>query len=1265
MDLSSAGFLQEAEPVAEKFIKLANEVASTGNRTTHTVKELNSTASALAQLHQKYFGTASVSNALDKYFELTGKSKPSKAVFVIAQTIDKVNSQSTSTSPQQPLPRNPKRADHLGAAPKSQNIDEKQTPGVEPLVYKTEQTSERHKQAFKTATLVAGKAGIKYSAKAVNSVYTKYKAKKQQAKEVQEQLKLLDLSFNNAPAGITGLVNVEVSDKNILQSLNSIAEKEYMHDMLPQYKKYLASVATVDVMTKYGKQVILDPKLEQEIISVYKKHFGAESNATVSSIIQDFEAKLRKQAPDVYKQIQVETERTREIVKSSILANLKIDKSSLGVAVKDAKDTKEKFVTMAKSASQLTVQAVSKQSVKNLKQFLAQDTSTRSESAIAETTDVHTNKVKQLLILGPDKAVHTAKAVKTTTRTTLKVGKAVIRGTRAAVRMAVSLVRTLVMATINAITSLLAAAAPIVLPVILIVAVFIAIFPMLAYGGTAHLSPDVALNEAYVYYSQFPAKAENTYYQYVYDKLYSIPDKVYKIENEQLEQKEPGFLFVNYDPNQLSYIKNTNPMTFISLLSAYYVEFDFPVFYDEISEQIYDITKGAGLWKGDLNELFLGIKTVEKGKDGTLKKTSDLYEFAINTMDVEIQTATIPTFFYENFWKKASDTLRTYEMLYDALREAYIRKLTIKNVIGNHNYDNLLKTYNGLINSEDFKKFLGPDNDVGFAEIVEKARKEFNDTVDEVFKKIDNTKELINRMGTGATAVVQESGKNFSCECSQFCPEGGEGCTQNCSCNVTGGGSPEQIAAVTALQSKYIADLEQQRIQIEEAKKRVNSLFDELINTFDLPKITEADFNMQEVQTFIEGVNDLWNNQRLIFQSIDEQYRIILNIIGDKFSKPEIKGTIDLLQQDAVMAFSSYLSYPPPSGGGDCCVASYNASLQAYQQGMSSLQSGIQEIQKIPSALIELSNKFQEKLRKQSVVAISSINVDTEYGNILPTDFTEEELATLDGKIMLRLISDNNVAIYILRNILPISLAEKDERVKQARANFVGTYIPYGITLKQSLDIGESNTINEMAFLHHLGYYYDPIVAWAQQKDKKIDALNPKDFPQSFTVTSTNTNYYFTKEDVFCSEPWHWVDSVMTYRGSIMTLNVNENFDPLNPSLIPFDVYVPTFGKMSVQGNTVTIRQEVNKDDPFDQPYEILLVNVNVDYSNFTPAETASLMKGSEIEVGIGQKIGTSEMLYITYINIETRPWLWGLFSQNIRFFQEPSIYYGTVLEEE
>jgi len=74
MNVNDANFIREAEPVADKFVALAKKAST--NRTTYTLNELQTTAQQLSQLHQKYYGNGSVTNALNKYYELTGKPKP-------------------------------------------------------------------------------------------------------------------------------------------------------------------------------------------------------------------------------------------------------------------------------------------------------------------------------------------------------------------------------------------------------------------------------------------------------------------------------------------------------------------------------------------------------------------------------------------------------------------------------------------------------------------------------------------------------------------------------------------------------------------------------------------------------------------------------------------------------------------------------------------------------------------------------------------------------------------------------------------------------------------------------------------------------------------------------------------------------------------------------------------------------------------------------------------------------------------------------------
>jgi len=635
MNVNDANFIREAEPVADKFVALAKKAST--NRTTYTLNELQTTAQQLSQLHQKYYGNGSVTNALNKYYELTGKPKPEKAVYIVAQTIDVSKKTPSTGSGKAPIKKNPLSGETvLGSAPKSKNADVKNNPNAEPIVYYTEKVGDEHRKTATHATLTAGKLAAAYTAKGIQTVYKRHKAAKERAKELNEQLKLIDNSYlTGVPtkppnAGDLGLLNVEVSDSQIMQSLSRLAEKEYLHDMLPLYQKYLSSVAAVDVMVRYGKEVTIDPDLTEEIITVYKKYFGAESNADVQTIISDFEARLKEHSPEVLSLSKEQAQKTGEVIKSSILANVKIDNKTLNIAVKDTRSVTKKFTDAGKAATMFSVKNLAKQSVKTAKQMIAQDTSTRSQSAIAESVDVHSNRVKQMIINAPENINKTVKTVKTTAKvskvavkTTAKVSKATVKTTvkaskvagkiavkvtKVVVKVVVKIVTTIIKAAAQAVASIVAAGAPVIVPVIIIAAIIGALIPVLAYGGTTHLSPEVPLNEAYVYYSKFPADAISTYYQFVYDTSYKIPDSVYKINNPSLEEKADGLMFVAHNPGELTYIQNTDTMTFISLLSAYFLAFDFPTFYDETSSTTYNIPQGAGLWKKPLEDIFLAVK---------------------------------------------------------------------------------------------------------------------------------------------------------------------------------------------------------------------------------------------------------------------------------------------------------------------------------------------------------------------------------------------------------------------------------------------------------------------------------------------------------------------------------------------------------------------------------------------------------------------------------------------------------------------------------
>jgi len=471
MNVNDANFIREAEPVADKFVALAKKAST--NRTTYTLNELQTTAQQLSQLHQKYYDNGSVTNALNKYYELTGKPKPEKAVYIVAQTIDVSKKTPSTGSGKAPIKKNPLSGETvLGSAPKSKNADVKNNPNAEPIVYYTEKVGDEHRKTATHATLTAGKLAATYTVKGIQTVYKRHKEAKERAKELNEQLKLIDNSFlTGVPtkppnAGDLGLLNVEVSDSQIMQSLSRLAEKEYLHDMLPLYQKYLSSVAAVDVMVRYGKEVTIDPNLTEEIITVYKKYFGAESNADVQTIISDFEARLKEHSPEVLNLSKEQAQKTGEVIKSSILANVKIDNKTLNIAVKDTRSVTKKFTDAGKAATMFSVKNMAKQSVKTAKQVIAQDTSTRSQSAIAESVDVHSNRVKQMIIYAPENINKTVKTVKTTAKvskvavkTTAKVSKATVKTTvkasKAAAKIAVKVTKVVVKVVVKIVTTII------------------------------------------------------------------------------------------------------------------------------------------------------------------------------------------------------------------------------------------------------------------------------------------------------------------------------------------------------------------------------------------------------------------------------------------------------------------------------------------------------------------------------------------------------------------------------------------------------------------------------------------------------------------------------------------------------------------------------------------------------------------------------------------------------------------------------------------
>lgn len=1253
MNVNDANFIREAEPVADKFVALAKKAST--NRTTYTLNELQTTAQQLSQLHQKYYGNGSVTNALNKYYELTGKPKPEKTVYIVAQTIDASKKTPSTGSGKAPIKKNPLSSETvLGSAPKSSNADVKNNPNAEPIVYYAEKVGDEHRKTATHATLTAGKLAAAYTVKGIQTVYKRHKEAKERAKELNEQLKLIDNSFlTGVPtkppnAGDLGLLNVEVSDSQIMQSLSRLAEKEYLHDMLPLYQKYLSSVAAVDVMVRYGKEVTIDPDLTEEIITVYKKYFGAESNADVQTIISDFEARLKEHSPEVLSLSKEQAQKTGEVIKSSILANVKIDNKTLNIAVKDTRSVTKKFTDAGKAATMFSVKNLAKQSVKTAKQVIAQDTSTRSQSAIAESVDVHSNRVKQMIIYAPENINKTVKTVKTTAKVSKAAGRIAVKATKVVVKI----VTTIIKATAQAVASIVAAGAPVIVPVIIIAAIIGALIPVLAYGGTTHLSPEVPLNEAYVYYSKFPADAISTYYQFVYDASYKIPDSVYKINNPSLEEKADGLMFVAHNPEELAYIQNTDPMTFISLLSAYFLEFDFPTFYDETSSTTYNIPQGAGLWKEPLEDIFLAVKKEEKCGSNVIRTVQGDYGNAINQMDVKIETTTIPKVFYDNYWSKAGDKLKEYELLRDAVEEAYIRKQTGISVPNNLTYENLLGIYNGLVKSEDFQLLLGSRIQEGFSKVTDDVEKDFDFKIKEALDKINEAEKQINSMTAGAQQALAESGKSFSCLCTQW----------GCSCHITQSDNTQLSAELQALSNEYIRQLEEQRKTVEDVQKKVKEQFIQLRDVTNIEPLEEG--KADDVERFAQDVQKMWSKHKTILLEVEKQYKRLLDIIGDYKITPEKEGTLTKLLNEAVKEYQAFANQlTPPSGGGECCASAYQASLSAFNAGLGKINQGVNTIKGYPDLLKKLSNEFQEKFRRTTAVAVANIKLKTAYTDTTTADFGED-LSPIELQNIKKAFDGNNVGIYILRNVLTAT----DERTQDAKNLFVQSYMPYGKLFKQELSIGEDMSIGDFTFLRHLGYYYDPIVAYKKYKSgsKDLHAMNPKKYPISFTTTSTDTNYYYTKESgIFMEDLSNWHDSMITYLGSVMTLNVNAGFDPFNPQLVPFNVYVPIAGKMKIIGNTVIIEQETaSAKEMGEQPYVVRLRGVTVDYSNFTATEASLLQSGEAIEVAPQQLLGTAEMLYVTYLDIETRKELI-FFTTEHRFYREPSVYYGVPLEDE
>lgn len=1211
----------------------------------------------------KYYGDGSFQDALKKYYEITNTT-PTPHVQEVGKVVNTALKTKDKSLRVSLLDLELKHiSNKLTSPPKVDNKENKDS---------SNKTGDQVSQNIRNTIGIAGYAGTFATEKAVEGV-----KRIKEKKKIKEEKTPVELNVKRAEE--LGVINVPVEDSNILSSLSKIAEKDYISDMLPLYKKYVASVAVSDVLTKYGKTAVVDPQLTSDIVTVYKKHFGEASKEGVNTITSNFGTLLKKNSPEVYNQIHEEAQHTADQVKSSIIANVNIDESKIGVVVKEAQNSSNVIQAGAKAnimvnKTKQTAHIVARSSVVTsnvLSKGLA-DT-VESDSAVGKQVGTNVERVKMSVIKAPatiDSTIKTVKGIKQTAATANRFVRSTVRVAQIAIK-----------ALVEASSALLATLGPVIFIILLIVVIIVSVIPGIMYGGLTHLSQDLVLNETYSYVTKFPADAISKYYNYIYEKDATVPDSL--ISDKDTQEAGDGYIYAGYNEEGMQYLKNTDPMAYISLLSSYYTEYSFPNFTwknPSGADVTVSVTDGANLMSF---KDFVAYSIV----DVTGKKQEDNnFADAIHQISVVENKATLLKFLYADWWKPARDLKVQEEQLANAQTEAQIRSQV--NIDASH-AQAITSQYVQLLNNPTFLYYFGPSQKDNFVALVNKNKNDFdtamNNTIsiiDSYLKALSSAKSLaitvesyaLGKYNISYTTVLEicgtdPSGNPVYCVCGYDAYGNPVYCTKEVCINCT---FTTDTKTATSVVEAIFTPLEnaakQYKQDLQKYKKETDDLYDKLANEFMIMK-------MPPWYTGPSMLESTWYSQEELAReigitaSIESEY----SLISQKLNS--IKTDIDKASSSATKISQLNMPSPPDS----CCNTCYTSFKSQMETVKSALSTASQTFDSLATQVDSVIKKIN-LLKKEVITSSANIDLHTQYTTLSESDLSDIESFT-DRTMYMNAYNGNSLAVYIIKKVLSVDKAKTDKLIEDARSSFIQIYNPYGMLMKQDLNMQSIDWPN-MTIPHHLGYFYDPIAV----------GKNPDREPQSFYGSVNGVSDFFTTTSTsylvggsppitsgFLDTSSNWLDNTIVYKGNVIT--TNENLERAQSvalgvggtvTYIPFDVNAPMSGKMkkTADGGIAisTVGEQEENGKIVSLNVAVILRGITLDNSIALDPTKASLIapNGQGLDVGPDTKIGTANFLYISYITEEYGDYVipgGKLFiPKEVNFYREPSIYINTGL---
>ena len=1260
MDLDSQ-YLREVSDSIKQFENTATKV----NKVDTAKSQLIPLGAKIRDVYAKYYGNGSFHDALEKYYSLTKKS-PSYHVASVENIVDaalrvnKASSKFTIIENGLRLLANNNSQGNSGSDNKAKGVGEVMSEYVS--------SGEQQDIMFlKRIGLVTGEATVKLI------------ERRSQIKKVKPQ---------SVP------VNVVISN------LESKAMNAYVTDMLPYYEKYLSAVAVSDVMNKYGKEASVDNNLKADIVTLYKKHFGAESKEDVGTIIRNFEETLKKQNPALLQQLKAKAQEQADKVQSSIIANVKIiDASKMNVAVKEAQNAGQ--VIQAGAKSNLMISA--NQHIAQLQSsglFGAVDLASKFKSRVSNnysknesSVNVSMEEWKKRVKEFPSVAKDAVQVTKGTVKTTQKV----IQASKTIAQVAVKAVSFLVKGIMEAIGEISVVAGPVIIIVLFVVVILMMLFPTLLYGGLTHLSNDIAMNETYAYITLKRTDAlaspnGDGYYDYVYSTTKDVPKTL--ISNPSIEETQPGYIYTGYNPADLKYLNATDPLAYISLLSSYYTEFSFPQFFynnpSTGSQILEDVRTGAGLMNFD--DFY--ASSIQK-VDGTTQKASN-FDKAINQLSVQENKAELLKFLYTNWWQPARKLKVQEELLAAAQEEAQIRKQL---GLDTTNANTVISNYILLQSNPDFLKYFGPAQKDNFKAIVAPNKQIFDKEIDKLITMLGNYSSTISSVQTNASNVVRLAFSGYFCNTVivGYDPSSGQP-IYDCSCEVSYGNTSAIISMFQQIQN----GINNHKNNLIKYKKDVDDLYDKLANEFMKDGPDAPPWWPQWMQDIYK--NEVpWYSESEIKREIDLTSKMESQFV---LVRDEIKNITNEINGIATNMEEAVLSLNGPTNPDCCCVGAWSANMGDLAKYKGDLSNSVQNLKSINNQFKQEITYFEGNIMKEVITSYAKVTMSTPY-----TELTDNDLQDINSiaekTVYKNFFKDNNLAIYILKNILTPEKASSDSNYAMARSSFLQVYNPYGMLFKEELDPGGMD-INSMVYKHHIGYFYDHM---AKALNVNNQAKNPRNEPDIFTASgligtvTTNpdnpseqiidvdeTIFFTTQSYVrsiigikvtrpgFLDRTENWINEQILYKGDVITspenaalLSTGEDTDSSSYSY--FTVFAPLAGELrkassDPNDNTLvlTIETESSNINMDSQEEGRLLVKAitlrGVTLDPSIAANTPSLSPDSShgVDIESGSEIGKAKVLYIDYSSQEDEYYVllgghW-IIPRDLNFYREPSLYF-------